>query len=95
MSERTAASLATIDLLLPKLNALPASASRDQIIEEAEALRRAVAAFHLEAIRFRIYNVDRQLKLAGDPGETRGLLERLRHDLEAAGFHTRSHQAPT
>jgi hypothetical protein len=95
MSERTAASLATIDLLLPQLNALPSGAARDQIIEEADALRRAIAAFHLEAIRFRMYSVDRLLKVAGDPEETRVLLERLRQDLETAGFHTRSHQAPT
>ena len=95
MSERTAASLATIDLLLPKLSALPSGTVRDQIIEEAEALRRAVAAFHLEAIRFRMYSVDRLLRVAGDPDETRPRLERLRQDLEAAGFHKRSHQAPT
>jgi hypothetical protein len=95
MSERTAASLATIDLLLPKLQSLAEGPARDQIIEEAEALRRAVAAFHLEAIRFRMYSVDRLLRLEGDPHETRTLLERLRQDLETAGFHTRSHQAPT
>ena len=94
MSERTAASLATLDLLLPKLHALPPGQPRDQILEEADALRRAVAAFHLEAIRFRMYSVDRLLKVAGDPDDTRTLLETLRQDLEAAGFHTRSHQAP-
>jgi len=95
MSERTAASLATIDQLLPKLQALSPGATRDQILEEADALRRAVAAFHLEAIRFRMYAVDRLLRQAGDPDDTRPLLETLRHDLETAGFHTRSHQAPT
>jgi len=95
MSERTAASLATIDQLLPKLQALPAGEVRAQILEEADALRRAVAAFHLEAIRFRMYSVDRLLKLAGDPDDTRPILETLRHNLETAGFHTRSHQAPT
>src|SRR5262249_40350722 len=31
------------------------------LIEEAEALGRAIGAFHLEGIRFRIYNVDRQV----------------------------------
>ena len=30
-----------------------------RLIEEAEALDRAISAFHLEGIRFRIYNVDR------------------------------------
>ena len=94
MSERTAPALAALDALLPVFATLPADRSREQIIEQAEALRRAVAAFHMEAIRFRIYNVDRLLKQAGDPGDTRRLLDDVRHALEAAGFHTRSHTAP-
>ena len=94
MSEHTAKSLATLDKLLPELSALPAGQARDQLIEEAEALRRAVAAFHMEAIRFRMFSVDRLIRLEGDPGQTRPLLEQLRQDLEAAGFHTRSHSAP-
>jgi hypothetical protein len=94
MSEHTAKSLATLDKLLPELSALPAGQARDQVIEEAEALRRAVAAFHMEAIRFRMFSVDRLIRLEGDPGQTRPLLEQLRQDLEAAGFHTRSHSAP-
>jgi hypothetical protein len=94
MSEHTAKSLATLDKLLPELSALPAGQARDQLIEEAEALRRAVAAFHMEAIRFRMYSVDRLIRLEGDPGQTRPLLEQLRQDLESAGFHTRSHSAP-
>jgi hypothetical protein len=48
----------------------------------------------MEAIRFRIYNVDRLLNQAGDPGETRRLLDQVRDALETAGFHTRSHTAP-
>jgi hypothetical protein len=94
MSEHTARALATLDKLLPQLSALPAGQVRDQLVEEAEALRRAVAAFHLEAIRFRMYSVDRLIRLEGDPGGTRPTLEQLRQDLEAAGFHTRSHSAP-
>jgi hypothetical protein len=94
MSERTAPALATLDLLLPVLNTLPPGQARDEIIEQAESLRRAVAAFHMEAIRFRMYNVDRLLKRAGDPGDTRRLLDDVRHALETAGFHTRSHTAP-
>lgn len=66
------------------------------IIEECEALGRAVEAFHLEGIRFRIYNVDRLIAKAGTaaPPDARVLLDEIRHNLEAAGFHTRSHQAP-
>ena len=72
-----------------------ASAHRP-LIDEAEALERAIRAFHMEGIRFRIYNVDRLLsKASGLPQEARAILEDARRHLEAAGFHTRSHQAPT
>lgn len=95
MSERTAAALAKLDELLPALASLPEVAQRAQLIEEAEALRRAVAAFHMEAIRFRMYSVDRLLKaIGGDDAKPRSLFEQLRAELETAGFHTRSHTAP-
>jgi hypothetical protein len=94
MSEHTAASLAAIDALLPSLSSLPAGPDRDRIIEEADALRRAIAAFHMEAIRFRMHSVDRLIRLSGDHAEAREKLEALRHALEEAGFHTRSHSAP-
>jgi len=66
------------------------------MIDECEALSRAINAFHMEGIRFRIYNVDRQLaQHAGSlPAEARTLLEEARRHLEASGFHTRSHQSP-
>jgi hypothetical protein len=50
----------------------------------------------MEGIRFRIYNVDRLLlqHAATLPAEPRTLLEEARRHLEAAGFHTRSHQSP-
>jgi hypothetical protein len=75
----------------------PTSDPRDALIEECEALSRAVAAFHMEGIRFRSYNVDRllhraDLKLPPSAVEAFG---EMRRSLEAAGFHTRSHQAPT
>jgi hypothetical protein len=94
MSDHTAASLAKLDILLPLIKALPASPANERLTEEAEALRRASAAFHMEAIRFRIYNVDRLIKQAGDEPTLRQALEDVRHALEAAGFHTRSHVAP-
>jgi hypothetical protein len=71
------------------------------IVAECEALQRAVAAFHMEGIRFRIFNVDRLLRAKGgalDPAlaaEAIPIVEDTRRSLEAAGFHTRSHQAPT
>lgn len=65
------------------------------IVVECEALARAIGAFHMEGIRFRIYNVDRLLRaLTSAPAGAATELEEARRHLEAAGFHTRSHQAP-
>jgi hypothetical protein len=94
MSERTAASLAKFDEFFPVLKGLSGNPAHDRLIDDAEALRRAIASFHMEAIRFRMHNVDRGLKEAGDPAEARAAFEALRHALEAAGFHTRSQAAP-
>ena len=94
MSERTAPALSHLDVLLPLLKALPASDHQTRLVEEAEALRRAVASFHMEAIRFRMHSVDRGIKATGDDAATRRVFEDLRRTLEAAGFHTRSHSAP-
>jgi ribonucleotide monophosphatase NagD (HAD superfamily) len=68
-------------------------AGAGRIVEECEALGRAVSAFHMEGIRFRIYNVDRMIKqdAAALPGGAGALVEAIRRHLEAAGFHTRSH----
>ena len=93
MSERTAAALSKLDELLTGLKALGPDASRDELVETAEALRRAVAAFHMEAIRFRMFSVDRLLKQTTD-SRCRSIFESVRHELETAGFHTRSHAAP-
>jgi hypothetical protein len=96
MSDKTAPALAKLDELLPILHGLPSGKDTERILEESEALRRAVAAFHMEAIRFRMHNVDRQLKLSGAtyPPLARQVFEELRSALEAAGFHTRSQNAP-
>ena len=102
MSERTAPSLARFDEFFPTLNRLAptgqdesARSTHERLVGDAEALRRAIAAFHMEAIRFRMHNVDRALREAGDDATVRGAFEQLRHALEAVGFHTRSHAAPT
>ena len=94
MSERTAASLAKFDEFFPLLKDLSGGPSHEGLVENAEALRRAIASFHMEAIRFRMHNVDRALREAGDDEAARAAFERLRHALEEAGFHTRSHSAP-
>jgi hypothetical protein len=90
---RTAPSLARIDTLLAELRGGVHGGPRDQMLEEAEALRRAVAAFHMEAIRFRMYSVERLLKGSPNP-DLQHAFEQVRTELEAAGFHTRSHAAP-
>jgi hypothetical protein len=66
------------------------------LIAECEALARAISAFHMEGIRFRMYNVDRLLTKGSLPlpVEVRPIFADVRRELEAAGFHTRSHQAP-
>jgi hypothetical protein len=93
MSERTAPSLAKLDDLLAALKSLPASTNKEELVETAEALRRAVAAFHMEAIRFRMHSVDRLLKPMNE-ARAEAVFQEVRHELEAAGFHTRSHAAP-
>jgi len=93
MSEKTGPALAKLDELLPMLKALPANPDSGQLIESAEALRRAVAAFHMEAIRFRMYSVDRLLIRQADADCSR-IFGEVRQALETAGFHTRSHAAP-
>jgi hypothetical protein len=90
MSERTAPALAKLDVLMPLLHALPESPEREHVLNEAAALQRAVRAFHMEAIRFRMYSVDRLLASLG-AGDASKAFEDLRQALEAAGFHTRSH----
>jgi hypothetical protein len=92
--ERQAAG-ARIAELIAELKKAPGPHT-ETILTECEALSRAIAAFHMEGIRFRIYNVDRLLgqHAAELPAQARTLLEEARRHLEAAGFHTRSHQSP-
>lgn len=89
------AAAATVAELIRILKSHPGPAT-SKIAEECEALARAIHAFHMEGIRFRIFNVDRLIarKDASVPEAAPGLLEEARRHLEAAGFHTRSHQAP-
>lgn len=86
-----------IQTLTSLLEPLPASETRDALIRECTALAVAIAAFHMEGIRFRMFNVDRLLSKGGlvVPGEATVAFAEARQHLEAAGFHTRSHQAPS
>src|SRR5215471_21130173 len=94
--DRQAAERRVADLLAI-LKAAPTQDALKPVIEEAEALARAISAFHMEGIRFRIYNVDRMVAHppAPLPAEAAAIVADVRHHLEAAGFHTRSHQAPS
>ena len=85
---------ARVDNLIDRLKAQPGNTGT--LIEECEALSRAIAAFHMEGIRFRMYNVDRLLHKGDNafPADAAALFAEARRELEAAGFHTRSHQAP-
>jgi hypothetical protein len=90
--ERQAAQ-SRLDDLIALTRTLPPGPEVSALLEEEEALKRAIAAFHLEAIRFRIYNVDRRVSHAGlpFPPDAAVIVEDVRRHLEAAGFHTRSH----
>jgi hypothetical protein len=76
--------------------AQPATPERDTLLTECAALAVAIRAFHMEAIRFRMFNVDRALTRGGVTlsDDARAAFAEVRQHLEAAGFHTRSHQAP-
>jgi hypothetical protein len=74
----------------------PDTPARAAMLIECEALARAAAAFHMEGIRFRTFNVDRLLS-RGElplPSTASEAFVAARKALEAAGFHTRSHQSP-
>jgi hypothetical protein len=82
--------------LIQILTAQPAE-TLAPLVSECEALARAIEAFHMEGIRFRMYNVDRLL-VRPDlpiPAEAAAVFASARTELESAGFHTRSHQAPS
>jgi hypothetical protein len=95
-ADSRAAARSRLNELLSALGSLPPHDHIARLREEAEALDRAIAAFHLEGIRFRMYNVDRLVTHSPVPmpANTPEIVADVRHHLEAAGFHTRSHQAP-
>ena len=94
--DRQAAQSRTQDLI-SLIATLPPHEHLSQLKEQAEALHSAIGAFHLEGIRFRIYNVDRMVSKSpvALPPEAARIVADVRNHLEAAGFHTRSHQAPS
>ena len=86
-----------VQALMSTLKRQPASTGLDALLRECEALVVAIRAFHMEGIRFRMFNVDRMMTrgtVAVAP-EAGVAFTQAREHLEAAGFHTRSHQSPT
>lgn len=82
--------------LLTLVRTQPSSDHFVRLLDEGDALARAIRAFHLEGIRFRMYNVDRLVAHSPTPlpPEAADIVADVHKHLEAAGFHTRSHQAP-
>ena len=78
--------------LVAYLRTVPSSPVATQLVELGEHLERAVKAFHMEAIRFRAFTMSRLIKQhAGDlPADVPARMEAILHDLEAAGFQTKS-----
>ncbi len=90
------AAVGRVQELIALVKQQPAGEAQAELLEECEALARAIDAFHMEGIRFRAYNVDRLLH-KGEvplPPEAGEAFTQMRQHLEAAGFHTRSHKAP-
>lgn len=87
----------SLQSLLTSVRAQPSSGPQNAFIEECESLLVAIRAFHMEAIRFRMFNVDRLINRGAIAltDEARAAFADVRQQLEAAGFHTRSHQAPS
>lgn len=90
------AAAARIQDLIEMVKQQPAGPAQATLLEECEALARAIEAFHMEGIRFRAYNVDRLLQKGECPLPPRAAeaFSQMRQFLEEAGFHTRSHQSP-
>lgn len=82
----------TLSELLRTLRAQPNREALAPVVELCEQLARSIQAFHLEAIRFRMFTLSRQLHRPelGVPAEALVLFDALRQSLEAAGFQTRS-----
>ena len=90
------AAIARLEELIGIVQQQPAGDVRTTLIDECEALARAIKAFHMEGIRFRAYNVDRLLHKGGLslPPSADEAFQQVRRHLEEAGFHTRSHSSP-
>lgn len=78
--------------LVATLREAPAHPVTTQLIALGEHLERAITAFHMEAIRFRAFTMSRLIKqhAAELPAGVPARMDAILHDLEAAGFQTKS-----
>ena len=86
----------SLQTLVAAVQAQPPSDAQTAFLAECAALAVAIRAFHMEGIRFRMFNVDRTITKGAITltDDARAAFADVRRHLEAAGFHTRSHQAP-
>lgn len=86
----------SLQTLVASVQTQPRTEALEAFLQECAALAIAIRAFHMEAIRFRMFNVDRSITRGGVTltDEARAAFAEVRQHLEDAGFHTRSHQAP-
>ncbi|MEP6915626.1 MAG: hypothetical protein ABJC89_08260 [Acidobacteriota bacterium] len=96
-TEHRQAAEESLRTLVADVQAQPPAEALDKFLEECAALAIAIRAFHMEAIRFRMFNVDRAITRGGVTltDAARAAFAEVRRHLEEAGFHTRSHQAPS
>ena len=80
-----------LEELLQVLKNAENSTGSAPLAEECESLITAVKAFHMEAIRFRMYNLRRQLMSDEQPVPVQAmeLFGNAQDALEAAGFQTK------
>ena len=86
----------SLQTLVAAVQSQPPGEAQEAFLAECAALAVAIRAFHMEAIRFRMFNVDRTIARGAVTlsDDARAAFGDVRRHLEAAGFHTRSHQAP-
>lgn len=87
--EEARSQLAELLALLRKASAVPAL---QEAVDIGEQLDRAISAFHMEGIRFRMFALGRILHRPELQASAEALdrFEAVRRSLEAGGFHTRS-----
>jgi hypothetical protein len=76
--------------LLAVLRREPDAAATQPLATLCDELDRAIASFHLEAIRFRMFTLGRTLQATSVPPEDATLYDAIRASLREAGFQTRS-----